>query len=154
MMSSIMVNWLNSTTRSPWWGEKPSLPASRQPAVVGSERTSLPSCLYLLFQRGQQLPEEAELPRVEDELGVQLIGADGGVLLAQPVQLEVRHGFHVFSNQSGVGVEVTRLLRTRAEKKQVRRQVGLPDPREREERAERGPTFSMSLLMAFSFSVV
>lgn len=78
-----------------------------------------PADLYLLFQRGQQLPEEAELPRVEDELDVELIGADGGVLLAQPVQLEVRHGFHVFSNQSGVGVEVARLLRTRAGEKKA-----------------------------------
>lgn len=54
----------------PLVAEKPSLPATRQPAIAGSEPASLPSCLYLLFQRGQQLPEEAELPRVEDELGV------------------------------------------------------------------------------------
>lgn len=115
-----MVNWLNSTTRSPWWqkGRK---------AFTSSYQTNprlSPADLYLLFQRGQQLPEEAELPRVEDELDVELIGADGGVLLAQPVQLEVRHGFHVFSNQSGVGVEVARLLRTRAGEKKAGEATG------------------------------
>lgn len=105
---------------------------------------------YLLFKRGQQLSEQDEFARVQDKINVQLVGADGGVLLAQAVQLEVRHHFHVFLDQGGVRVIVARLLRGDANASEAAGSSQGADPPQ----GRRSQTFNMSLLMAFSFSAV
>lgn len=51
-----------------------------------------------------------ELSRVEQQIGFELVGTDGGVLLAQLVQLKVGHHLHVFLDQSGVRIKVSWLL--------------------------------------------
>lgn len=65
---------------------------------------------HLVFEGGQQLFEVVEFPRVEQQFGFKLVRTDGGVLLAQLVQLKVRHHFHVFLDQSSVRIKVSWLL--------------------------------------------
>lgn len=46
-------------------------------------------CTDFGFERGQQLGEMVELPGIEQEIRLKLVGADGEVLLTQTMQLEV-----------------------------------------------------------------
>lgn len=65
---------------------------------------------HLVFEGGQQLFQVVEFARVQQQIGFKLVRTDGGVLLAQLVQLKVRHHFHVFLDQSGVRIKVSWLL--------------------------------------------
>ncbi len=67
-------------------------------------------CIYLVFKWSQQLCEVVEFPRVKQETVFKLVRADGGVLLAQTMQLKVWHHFHVLLDQSSICVKVSRLL--------------------------------------------
>lgn len=116
--------------------------------------------LHLVFEGGQQLFEVVELPRVQQQLGVKLVGTDGGVLPAQLVQLKVRHHLHVLLDQSSVGVKVSWLLwresgrldSPRRQRRKIREGVGGSEEVRRQEGCK--VTLSMSLLMALSFSLV
>lgn len=64
----------------------------------------------LVFEWCQLLRQPVELPRIEEETAVQLIGADGWVLLTQTMQLKVRHRLHVLLDQRSICIVVSRLL--------------------------------------------
>jgi hypothetical protein len=70
---------------------------------------------YLLFEPRQLGVEVAEFPRAEQEFWVEGEASEGGLLLAQAVQLKVRHHLHVLVHKVGVRVGVCGVLRGEGE---------------------------------------
>lgn len=64
----------------------------------------------LLLQGVQQLCEEAELPRVQQYVCVELVFLQYRILLTEAVQLKVWEHLHVLFDESRICVTVTRLL--------------------------------------------
>lgn len=77
-------------------------------------------CAYLVLEWSQQPCEVMELSGVEEEIVFKLVGANGGILLAQTMQLKVWHHFHVLLDQSSLCVKVSWLLRRSGEKNGVK----------------------------------